>query len=89
LVRINTHFLWVHDAISFAVMTSPDTHNAHPKKKFEVPWRLNLPHAICEQRDNYVVVERHVGDNGFSRYSSWTLTRRVISQAASCRALHR
>jgi hypothetical protein len=40
LVRISAHFLWGHDAISFAVMTPPIRQNAYPKKRFDVPWTL-------------------------------------------------
>jgi hypothetical protein len=40
LVRVSAHFLWGHDAISFAVMTPPVSKNAHPKKKFDIAWTL-------------------------------------------------
>jgi hypothetical protein len=46
LVRVSAHFLWGHDAISFAIMTPPVSENTHPKKTFDVSLAL-VQFAAC------------------------------------------
>jgi hypothetical protein len=59
LVRISAHFLWGHDAISFAVMTPPVKKNTHPKKKFDSAQTLVqfVASNLWERRDNYILVD--------------------------------
>src|SRR5579862_6115531 len=63
LVRISAHFLWGHDAISFAIMTPPTSKNAYPGKKVRhatICGGISRPAKSCRSFANTEIAKDHV-----------------------------